>query len=202
MTVTNGMSYHARDGKNANAAVAVSVTPADYGGGPLGGAAFQRELERRAYAAGGGGYRAPAQDIGHFFAGKAGIDAARVRPTYARGVTPCDFHELLPGFVSSMLETGLRAFGKKLPGFDAPGALLTGVETRTSSPGAHPARGGLPGAGGRGGLSLRGGRGLRGRHHERGGGRYPRGACRHGGIPAVRLGPAGQWQPPPHSIEW
>ena len=134
MTVTNGMSYHARDGKNANAAVAVSVTPADYGGGPLGGAAFQRELERRAYAAGGGGYRAPAQDIGHFFAGKAGLDAARVRPTYARGVTPCDFHELLPGFVSSMLETGLRAFGKKLPGFDAPGALLTGVETRTSSP--------------------------------------------------------------------
>ena len=134
MTVTNGMSYHARDGKNANAAVAVSVTPADYGGGPLGGAAFQRELERRAYAAGGGGYRAPAQDIGHFFAGKAGLDAARVQPTYARGVTPCDFHELLPGFVSSMLETGLRAFGKKLPGFDAPGALLTGIETRTSSP--------------------------------------------------------------------
>lgn len=83
---------------------------------------------------GGGGYRAPAQDIGHFFAGKAGLDAARMRPTYARGVTPCDFHELLPGFVSSMLETGLRAFGKKLPGFDAPGALLTGVETRTSSP--------------------------------------------------------------------
>ena len=92
MTVTNGMSYHARDGKNANAAVAVSVDA--------------RRLRRRAAGrgrvpagagtarptpAGGGGYRAPAQDIGHFFAGKAGLDAARVRPTYARGVTPCDF---------------------------------------------------------------------------------------------------------------
>lgn len=134
MVVTNGMSNHARDGKNANAAVAVSVTPKDYGGGPLGGVRFQRELERRSYAAGCGGYRAPAQDAGHFFAGKAGLDTGRVEPTYARGVTPCDFHEILPGFISSMLETGLRAFGKKLPGFDMPGALLTGVETRTSSP--------------------------------------------------------------------
>ncbi|WP_147538984.1 NAD(P)/FAD-dependent oxidoreductase [Anaerotruncus rubiinfantis] len=134
MAVTNGMSYFARDGKNANAAVAVAVTPGDYGRGALDGVCFQQELERRAFQAAGGGYRAPAQDAAHFLNSKPGLTIGRVQPTYARGVEPCDFSDLFPGFVTEMLRLGLQNFNAKLPGFAAPDTLLTGVETRTSSP--------------------------------------------------------------------
>lgn len=134
MVVTNGMSYHARDGVNANAALAVSVTPGDFGNGALDGVRFQRRLERAAFEAGGGGYRAPAQDVGSFLAGKPGLCMGRVAPSYERGVTEGDFAALLPDFVTEMLKTGLRRFAGKLPGFAAPDALLTGLETRTSSP--------------------------------------------------------------------
>ncbi len=132
--VTNGMSEYKRDRANANAALAVSVGPEDFGGHPLDGMRFQRELERRAFLAGGGDYRAPAATADAFLEGKAGLHMGKVAPSYALGVTAADFDQLLPGFVSGMLRKGLAAFGKKLPGFAAPDTVLTGVETRTSSP--------------------------------------------------------------------
>lgn len=134
MVVTNGMSCYARDGGNANSAVAVSVTPADFGNAPLEGMQFQRKLERLAWQAGGKSYQAPAQDVGHFLDGKPGLTIGRVRPTYQLGVQPCDFGKLFPDFVVDMLKLGLRSFDKKLHGFAAPDTLLTGIETRTSSP--------------------------------------------------------------------
>ena len=133
--VVNGMSYHARDGKNSNAAVAVSVTPADVGGGVRGAIDFQRGLERAAYRAGGGDYFAPVQTVGDFLAGTRGSEPSRIQPTYGGGrVRTADLHEVLPPFVSDTLAAGLRSFDKKLRGFAAPDAVLTGVESRTSSP--------------------------------------------------------------------
>lgn len=133
--VVNGMSYHARDGKNSNAAVAVGVTPADVGGTVAGAVAFQRQLERAAYRAGGGDYRAPVQTVGDFLAGKHGTAPTRVQPTYGGGrVTLSNLHTVLPPFVTAPLAAGLRSFDRKLAGFAASYAVLTGVETRTSSP--------------------------------------------------------------------
>ncbi len=132
--VTNGMSEYARDGLNANAALVVGVEPSDFGGGPLGGIAFQRRLEQAAFAAGGASYKAPAQTAGRFLAGKAGVQAGRIAATYALGIVDADFHTLLPPFVSQMLRLGLESFERKLGGFAASDALMTGVETRTSSP--------------------------------------------------------------------
>lgn len=134
MAVTNGMSNHARDGVNANAAIAVSVTPQDYGSKALDGMRFQQMLEKRAFEAGGGDYHAPVQDVGHFLAGQRGFTEGRVAPSYCRGVQEGDFGALFPPFVTSMLQKGLSCFAKKLPGFAAPDAVLTGIETRTSSP--------------------------------------------------------------------
>ena len=134
MVVTNGMSYHARDGKNANAALVVSVTPQDYGTAPLDGVRFQQRLERAAFAAGGGGYRAPAQDAASFLAGKRGLQLGHVTPSYCLGVTETNFTQLFPDFITGMLRDGLVRFGRKLPGFDCKDAILTGIETRTSSP--------------------------------------------------------------------
>ena len=118
--VTNGMSLHARDGKNANAAVVVSVDGRDFDNDPAKAVAFQRRLEQAAYRAGGGGYLAPAETVGSVLAG--------------RGVTPCDLGSLLPGELSGALRDGLTAFGRKLAAYRAPDAVLTGLETRTSSP--------------------------------------------------------------------
>ena len=95
--VTNGMSRHARDGKNANAAVVVSVSAADFGGDARRAIAFQRALEARAFAAGGGGYAAPAENIESFLFGAGELKLTSVRPTYPRGVTACDLGGLLPG---------------------------------------------------------------------------------------------------------
>ncbi len=130
----NGMSYYARDGENSNSAVVVAVSPADFEPGALGGVAFQRRMERAAYALAGGGFAAPAQTLGDFFAGRATRAFGGVTPTYRPRVTGADLHECLPDFVAAAIAEGLRDFGRKLKGFDSPDAVLTGVETRTSAP--------------------------------------------------------------------
>ncbi len=134
--VTNGMSYHARDGKNANAAVVVSVDGADFGDDPRRAIAFQRELEQKAYEAGraGGAYAAPAENVQSFLAGAGRLRIGAVEPTYDRGVTAADLGALLPGELAQTLRTGLRAFEHKIAGYTAADAILTGLETRTSSP--------------------------------------------------------------------
>jgi uncharacterized FAD-dependent dehydrogenase len=133
--VTNGMSHYARDGKNANAAVAVSVLPSDFGDNAKNAIEFQRTLERRAFALGGKNYFAPAETVGDFLCGFRGTMPTKVEPSYMNGkVKITDLHELLPPFVSELLENGLRDFGRKIPGYDAPYAMLTGIESRTSSP--------------------------------------------------------------------
>ena len=132
--VTNGMSYHARAGANANAAVVVSVDGADFGEDPRRAIAFQRGLEQAAFAAGGGGYAAPAQTMNGFLAQKAALDLKRVQPTYDRGVTAADLNRLLPDELAAALRQGLAGFDRKLKGYAAPDTVLTGLETRTSSP--------------------------------------------------------------------
>ena len=132
--VTNGMSYHARDGANANAALAVSVDPADFEDGtPFGGVALQRQIERAAWRQ-TGSYRAPCQRVGDFLAGRASRGAGVVKPSYPVGVAYGEAAASLPAFVQGMLRDSLPYFGRKIRGFDAPDALLTGPETRTSSP--------------------------------------------------------------------
>ena len=132
--VTNGMSLHARDGKNANAAVVVSVDGRDFDNDPAKAVAFQRELEQAAFRAGGGGYTAPAQTVGSFLSGGGELALDRVQPSYPRGVTPCDLGSLLPDELSAALRQGLGDFGRKIAAYRAPDAVLTGLETRTSSP--------------------------------------------------------------------
>ena len=132
--VTNGMSYHARNGKNANAALCVSVGPEDFGHQVLDGVKFQRMLERRAFALGGGDYTAPAQRMGDFLAGRPSRTLGSVEPTYPRGVRPGSLDEVLPEVVCGMLRRAVPRFAGKLRGYDEPDAVLTGVETRTSSP--------------------------------------------------------------------
>ena len=132
--VTNGMSYHARDGKNANAAVVVSVNENDFGGDAMRAIAFQRTLEENAFAAGKGGYVAPAENISSFLKGEGKLRIGAVQPTYPRGVTACDLGSLLPKELSDTLRTGLASFERKLRGYTAADAILTGLETRTSSP--------------------------------------------------------------------
>ena len=133
--VTNGMSRHARSGDNANAAIAVSVLPEDFEDptDPLSGVEFQRRYERAAFAA-TGSYRAPAQLASDFFDGRASRGFERVMPTYPAGVELCDLNRILPEFICVGLKSGLRRFGGRMKGFDSCGAVLTGPETRTSSP--------------------------------------------------------------------
>ncbi len=126
--VTNGMSRFKRDGRNSNAAIAVSVSPED----PI---AFQRSLERAAFELGGGGYRAPIQTVGDFLCGKHGTEPTRVSPTYMGGnVRTADLSKLFPKNISDMLKLGIESFDKSIKGFASPDAVLTGVESRTSSP--------------------------------------------------------------------
>lgn len=133
--VTNGMSPFARDGVNSNAAVAVSVFPSDCGGTPEGAIAFQRELERRAFTLGGGGYFAPVSTVVDLMRGLSGTAPSRVRPTYMGGrCRAADLGALFPSFVTRALRGGLAAFGGTLAGFDVPDAVLTAAETRTSAP--------------------------------------------------------------------
>lgn len=136
--VTNGMSVFLRDGKNANSALAVSVDSRDFAADPeapwRAGVNFQRSLERAAFEAGGRSYRAPAQTVGNFRAGKAGLTLKNVTPSYSLGVEGADLGALLPPQVTELLKEGLTDFGNKLPGFFLPDSVLTGFETRTSSP--------------------------------------------------------------------
>ncbi len=133
--VTNGMSEFARDGVNSNAALLVGVTPADFGAeGPLAGVAFQRAIERAAFAAGGGTYSAPCQRVGDFLEGRPSTGFGAVWPTYRPGVVPGALDTVLPGFICESMAQGIRAMGQRLRGFDDPDALLTAPETRSSSP--------------------------------------------------------------------
>lgn len=132
--VTNGMSNADRDGNNANAAVLVSLNPADFPyEGTLGGMLWQEELEKKAYDL-SGSYHAPAQTVGDFLAGKASTGPAGVKPSYQPGVTWCDLHEVLPNKITRALEEALPQMEQNLKGFAAPEAVLTGPETRSSSP--------------------------------------------------------------------
>ena len=131
----NGMSYHARDGRNANAALLVGVRPEDFGDDhPLAGFVWQRSLEQAAYRAGGGGFRAPVQRVEDFLAGRATTRLGDVQPTYQPGVTPADLRDVLPAFIIEDMKLGIRQMDRQLRGFAHPDAVLTGVETRSSSP--------------------------------------------------------------------
>ena len=133
-TVTNGMSNHARDGRNANSAICVSVTEKDFGYNPYRALEFQRNLERAAYAAVGGGYLAPASDVGSFLEARKGLKQGHVVPTYARGVVPYDLWKILGETYSGAIRDAILTFGRKMDCFKDREAVLTGVETRTSSP--------------------------------------------------------------------
>jgi len=132
--VTNGMSQYSRAERNANAAIVVSVTPADYPGGVLAGLGFQRELEERAYQAGGGAYFAPAQTVGDFLANRPSTTLREVVPSYKPGVTPTDLAPTLPDYAIAAIREALPAFERQVRGYARPDAVMTGVETRTSSP--------------------------------------------------------------------
>ena len=135
--VTNGMSKYARDGINANSAVTVSVDPSDFGGDPVSAIEFQRSIERAAFTAAGRSYFAPCVSVGEFL-GMSGQSAGNVLPTYMNGrvtrLSADAFGNLFPYPIAESLKEGIKAFGKKISGFDSEHALLTAPETRTSSP--------------------------------------------------------------------
>jgi hypothetical protein len=132
--VTNGMSQYERSGKNANSGIVVGITPEDYPGSPLAGIDFQRCLEERAFELGGGTYEAPGQLVGDFLAQRPSTKFGTVKPSYRPGVHLCDLSPSLPDYAIAAIREALPAFDKQLPGFAMPDAVLTGVETRTSSP--------------------------------------------------------------------
>lgn len=133
--VVNGMSEYARNETNANSALLVQVTPQDFESDhALAGIAYQQNLEQRAFIMGKSSYRAPAQRVEDFVQHKAGdITKSILTPSYALGVESCDLHDLFPSYISDALQDGIQAFDKKMPGF-AQDAILTAVETRSSSP--------------------------------------------------------------------
>ena len=132
--VTNGMSQYSRAERNANAGLVVGITPADYPGGPLAGIAYQRFWEQRAFAAGGSTYAAPAQRVEDFLAGRASTALGAITPSYKPGTTPTDLAACLPDYAVAAMREAIVAFDRVLPGFATPDAVMTGVETRTSSP--------------------------------------------------------------------
>ena len=133
--VTNGMSLYARDGNNCNGGLLVSITPEDFpGNGPLDGIAFQRILEERAFAAGGGAFTAPAQRLEDFLLRRPSAGPGQVRPTYRPGVRWCNLWDVLPEFICDSLAQALPLLDKKVRGFAHPDAVLTAVETRSSCP--------------------------------------------------------------------
>lgn len=135
--VTNGMSQYSRNERNANSAIVVGITPADYPDyprNPLAGIAFQRYWEERAFALGGSNYNAPGQLVGDFLANKASTELGAVIPSYKPGVQLGDLSTSLPNYAITAIREALPAFGKQIKGFDVRDAMLTGVETRTSSP--------------------------------------------------------------------
>jgi uncharacterized protein len=132
--VTNGMSQYERSGKNANSGIVVGITPADYPGSPIAGIEFQRRLEERAFALGGGTYQAPGQLVGDFLAGKPSTQLGAVKPSYKPGVQLCDLSSSLPDYAIEAIREAIPAFEHQIKGFAMHDAILTGVETRTSSP--------------------------------------------------------------------
>ena len=133
--VTNGMSAYARDGENINGGLLVGVGPSDFdGSGPLAGIAFQRGLEEAAYRLGGGNYSAPVQRVQDFLSRRPSDGPGRVNPTYRPGVAWTDLHNCLPPFLSDALAQAIPILGRKLKGYDDPDAVLTAVESRSSSP--------------------------------------------------------------------
>jgi len=133
--VTNGMSYAVRSGENANAALLVTVNPADIPGeGPLACMHWQRQIEEAAFAAGGGDYKAPAQKLGDFLVGVPSTGPGRIQPTYRPGVTWCDLHTVLPKKITGALKEALPQLEGSLKGFADADAVLTAPETRSSSP--------------------------------------------------------------------
>ncbi len=132
--VTNGMSQYSRNERNANSAVVVGIDPSDYPGEPLAGLDLQRQLESRAYVIGGENYNAPAQRVGDFLKGKPSTALGGVHPSYMPGITLTDLSSSLPDFCIEALREAIPAFNRKIKGFAAEDALLTGVETRTSAP--------------------------------------------------------------------
>jgi uncharacterized protein len=134
--VTNGMSEYARDESNANSAIVVGITPADYppDAGALAGIALQRSLEERAFALGGGDYEAPGQLVGDFLADRPSTKLGAVIPSYKPGVKLGDLSSSLPGYAIAAIREALVAFDRQIPGFAMHEAILTGIETRTSSP--------------------------------------------------------------------
>ncbi len=137
--VVNGMSRHARDGRNSNSAIAVSVHPDDFeayeGSVALGAIEFQRKIERAAYIAGGRDYSAPMQTVGDFISGTRGSMPSKVMPTYMGGkCNVADMNDVLPDFVTRHLRYGIQSFDRRFCGFADESAILTGAETRTSAP--------------------------------------------------------------------
>ncbi len=139
--VTNGMSQYSRNERNANAGIVVGIDPRDYpgwaegrAGSALAGIELQRALESNAFVLGGGDYRAPGQRVGDFIAGRPSTALGEVEPSYQPGVTPTDLHQALPAYAIEAMREAFPVFGRKIKGFDLHDAVLTGVETRTSSP--------------------------------------------------------------------
>lgn len=133
--VTNGMSQYSRNERNANAGIVVGITPeVDYPGHPLAGVEFQRQLESQAYVLGGSNYSAPGQLIGDFLANRPSTQFGEVHPSYTPGVHLTNLETALPEFAISAMREAIPAFAKQVPGFDLADGVLTGVETRTSSP--------------------------------------------------------------------
>lgn len=133
--VTNGMSQYSRNERNANSGFVVDINPEqDYPGHPLAGVEFQRKWESLAFEAGGGTYQAPGQLVGDFLAGRPSTEFGAVIPSYKPGVHLTDLAECLPPFAIEAMREALPVFGRQIPGYDHPDVVLTGVETRTSSP--------------------------------------------------------------------
>ena len=132
---TNGMSQYSRNERNANSGLVVAIDPAqDYPGDPLAGIALQRHWEERAYVVGGASYKAPAQRLGDFMAGRASTALGSIAPSYRPGVHPADLALCLPDFAVAAMREALPVFGRQIRGYDHPDVVMTGVETRTSSP--------------------------------------------------------------------
>ncbi|MBU1056946.1 MAG: NAD(P)/FAD-dependent oxidoreductase [Proteobacteria bacterium] len=132
--VTNGMSQYSRKERNANSGIVVGISPADYPGGPLAGMEFQRFWESQAFKLGGGNYQAPAQLVGDFLASRPSTTLGSVKPSYTPGVHLCDLSEALPDYIITAIREALPVFAQQIEGFDLADAVLTGIESRTSSP--------------------------------------------------------------------
>ncbi len=133
--VTNGMSQYSRNERNANAGIVVAINPEpDFPGGALAGVTLQEELESKAFVLGGGDYSAPAQRVGDFLRGAGSTQLGDVIPSYKPGVKPGDLSHALPAYAIEAIRDALPAFGRQIRGFDREDAVLTGVESRTSSP--------------------------------------------------------------------